>query len=987
MKKLLIGILVILVLLVAALFVLPPMLGDSMIKPRIVAEIEKATGRKASIGSLDLALLPSVELQINDLVLDNAPGMSQPEMVKLSRLDLALQTLPLISKAVKLDRFVISDLAVALEKNAEGQANWVMAGEGAGSQAADSGGTASGGGLPISDLSLGDVRIEGLQLSFTDQTTGQVVEARDGEITASLPALASSLGIDGKVNVNEKPVTLAATIDTPDALLKGDPAKVVAALTSEMVALQTDLSLAQQPQPAADGSASVDIGSVGALLAWLGQPLPAEQADPGPVNFSAVFATEGSKVTLQEATLSGKALDLKATGSLEAAGDKTKIQLAVESGLLDIDSYLPPASAEPAPKAAKRDGKARRGHPLEAIPDEPIDLSALRQLEADITVAMGGIKASGYEIGPIDFATTVKDGTLNADLKRLALYGGQVTGQVALDASGQDLGLTTDMALDQVDLGALSSVGSEGPAPIAGTASGSLKAEASGASPRALVQAMKAAIRFKLGQLDVQNAETGALTGLDLAVDLPGLSQAPSVKGEVVYNKRKVALDVALDPLDKILSGETFALKAAVDSELLKLGYDGSVQQEPMPGLDGSFLMDAPSVGQLLAWLGQPLPQGQPDPGPLKVVAVLAADQGKVSIEKAEITGKAAQATASGSFDGTGEIAKFDARIDVAMLDLEAYLPESQQQEAAPAAEGQGSQGWSEEPIDASGLGQAEGQLVVNLAKVHYRDVQIQKAAATVVLQGGIMTADLTEMQLSPGQVNARVVLDGSGQGVGLSYHANLADVEAKPILMTFADFDRLSGKLTFQTQGKAQGGSQKEIVSNLNGDGALSFLDGAIEGIDLAGTLRNVGKLGLDSGGERPKTDFTELSGSFTITNGLLNNPDLKMLAPLVRLKGAGDVPLPPRTVDYKLEATLVASLEGQGGGDALAGLPIPVHIFGPWDAVDYQVDYASMLNAAAADPERLKNLPADLAGKAGDLGGNDPGSDHWRGRRRGRR
>ncbi len=99
-------------------------------------------------------------------------------------------------------------------------------------------------------------------------------------------------------------------------------------------------------------------------------------------------------------------------------------------------------------------------------------------------------------------------------------------------------------------------------------------------------------------------------------------------------------------------------------------------------------------------------------------------------------------------------------------------------------------------------------------------------------------------------------------------------------------------------------------------------------------------------------------------------------MLAPLLRVTGAGLVPLPPRTVDYGAEFTLVASTEGQGGDAALAGLPIPVRITGPWADPSYDVDWASALTAAALDPARLAAMPDSMldaaAGLGVDLGGS---------------
>lgn len=979
MKKLLIGLVVVLVLIVAALFALPPLLGNSLIKSRIVAAVKDETGRDMEIGNLSLTLLPAVTVSVRDLRLANAEGMPSPDMVRLGQLDFELPLFPLLGKEVDIERLVVSDLTANLEVNESGQANWIFPGGEAKAEKDHGEAREERGGGALAGLHLGDVRLDNAQIAYRDQTSGQTVDARDINFQAQLADIASKLAVTGKLVVNGKPIDIDVGVDSPQALMSGAPAKISAAVTSELVNLHSDLDLAQTPQPAVDGGATVEIGSVGQLLAWLENPLPDGQPDPGPVRLAATFKTEGSKVLLEQAVVEGEALDLKADGSFESLDGRNKVALNVESGVLDIDRYLPPPADMPEAKAQpQQEERARPRSPMEAIPDQPFDLSALRQTDADIKIAMAGIKAAGYEVGALKLSVGLAGGKLQVDLSQLALYGGGVSGTLGLDGSGEALGLTADFGVDKVDLGALSAVASGGEAPVAGLASGHLTASGSGVSPRALVQDLKGNLALKVGEVNVKTAAAGTISGVDLTVDLPGLAQPPRLAGEVVYNQQKVTLDVGLDPLDKVLAGDAFALKARVESELMKLAYEGSVQQQPMPGLDGRLTFASPSLGQLAAWLGQPLPDGQPDPGPLDIDAELTADGQMAALKSASITGKAVAATASGSYDGSGEVLKFDATLDVAELDLNAYLPPPGEAKAAgaPAPSESGSEGWSDEPIGAfSELKKADGQVQVTLTDVLYRQVDLKKAAAKVVLDGGVLKADVSEVELSPGRVAASAVVDGSGETASISYQATVEGVESKPFLVSFANVDALSGKLDFSTQGEARGNSQKAIVSSLNGDGKFAFLDGAIEGFDLAGALRDLRQLGTSAGGEKPKTDFSELSGSFTITDGVLVNKDLKMLAPLVRVTGAGQVPLPPRTLDYKVEAKLVPSLEGQGSTDALAGLPIPVHAHGPWSKLSYDIDYESVLASVAADPARLANLPADLKDKAAKFGIDLPG------------
>ncbi len=106
-----------------------------------------------------------------------------------------------------------------------------------------------------------------------------------------------------------------------------------------------------------------------------------------------------------------------------------------------------------------------------------------------------------------------------------------------------------------------------------------------------------------------------------------------------------------------------------------------------------------------------------------------------------------------------------------------------------------------------------------------------------------------------------------------------------------------------------------------------------------------------------------------------VIDNRDFQMLAPLVRVTGAGLVPMPPRTVDYGVEAKLVATTKGQGGDDSLTGLPIPIKVTGSWDEPSYSVDWASVFKAAALDPSRLESMSPDLRGMAEGFGVALPG------------
>jgi AsmA protein len=98
-------------------------------------------------------------------------------------------------------------------------------------------------------------------------------------------------------------------------------------------------------------------------------------------------------------------------------------------------------------------------------------------------------------------------------------------------------------------------------------------------------------------------------------------------------------------------------------------------------------------------------------------------------------------------------------------------------------------------------------------------------------------------------------------------------------------------------------------------------------------------------------KTDFSELSASFRIADGVARNDDLAAKSPLLRLAGAGDIDIGNERLDYLLKASVVATSKGQGGGelDSLKGLTIPVRLTGPFEKPDWKIELAGLAGEAA--------------------------------------
>ena len=778
----------------------------------------------------------------------------------------------------------------------------------------------------------------------------------------TLPGMDSRPKLSAEFVYNREKMSVQAETSPLPQLVSGDRFDLDASVKSGVLAAGYDGAVIKAPVAGLDGTFTFEAPSAARMAAWLGRPL--EGQDPGPIKARAVFAGDGGKIVLREATVASAGLDATATGSWEQKGPVTRLALDIKGGVLDVDRYVGPAA--PASRPATT-GPA--GNPFATLPNDPIDLSALRNLDADVKVDLAGVKASGQRLGHVGLTARVEKGVATVRLDDLALYGGKVAGTVKADASAKVLAVDAAMKASGIRIDELMQA-SGGPPVIGGTAALDMTAQSRGASARALAEALSGKLSTKLsgggqGQLPISE--------LDLTLDLPGVSKQATLQATAVYNGEKVTVSGTVKDPKSALSGNRFPATVSLTSAPVTAGFEGTVQQAPLPGLDGKVDLDIASVGRLAAWLGQPLTQ--PDPGPVKVTATLAADGPRIALKQATIDGKALKASAEASIDTTATPRRFDAKVVVREADLDAYLPPADgaagAQKPAPGQQAPPQSGWSTEPIDLAVLRDNTGKVDVTLNAVRYRGLSVEKGRMTASLSGGTLTTALSDIRTAGGSIAGKASLSDTGQGVKLAYDASASGLAARPLLTAFAGTDRLAGTASFAAKGTGAGRSQKDLMASLDGGGSFEFLDGAIYGVNIAALLRKVGAAGLsDAAGQEQKTDFAELSGSYVIRDGIVENKDLKMLAPLLRLGGGGTVDLPKQTVDYTVDATLVASLKGQGGNEDLAGIPVPIRVTGPWSAPRYDVQWDRMLQNLAKDPERLKNLPGSLKDLAAGSG-----------------
>ncbi|MDP2154147.1 MAG: AsmA family protein [Methylotenera sp.] len=322
--------------------------------------------------------------------------------------------------------------------------------------------------------------------------------------------------------------------------------------------------------------------------------------------------------------------------------------------------------------------------------------------------------------------------------------------------------------------------------------------------------------------------------------------------------------------------------------------------------------------------------------------------------------------------------------LDIDQLNLDKYIIASDKPAETKANTG-------DAPIDLSALKALNANGSIRIGNLRYGKTKASNVRVDLKAANGIATIAPLSANLYQGSMNGSLSVDARNTP-SIAFKQDMKGIAIGPLLVDAINNDMLDGKGTLNVDVTASGNTVGAMKKALNGKSSLQLADGAIKGIDIAGTIRNAkSKLNVLKGqssigaDQTQKTDFSELTASFDIKNGVAHNEDLAMKAPILRLaKGdsRGDVDIANETINYLAKPTIVKSIKGQGGADldALAGVSIPVKVTGTFSAPKYGVDFAS-LGTAIAKSNLLDKVGGDKAGAVKSLIGDGDKVDALKG------
>ena len=329
--------------------------------------------------------------------------------------------------------------------------------------------------------------------------------------------------------------------------------------------------------------------------------------------------------------------------------------------------------------------------------------------------------------------------------------------------------------------------------------------------------------------------------------------------------------------------------------------------------------------------------------------------------------------------------------IDIDQLNADQYLSASEPAKGDSKTEAPAG-GSEDTPIDLGPLKSLNANGSLRIGKFQYGKTKANNIRIDLKSKDGVTNISPLSASLYDGSMSGAVKIDARNTP-SFAINQNLKSISIGPLLSDAIHNDMLSGTGTLNLNVTTKGSSVNQLRKALNGSAAMNLVDGAVKGVDIAGSIRKFkaktnflrGKATPEDADETKKTDFSALSATFNIKDGVANNDDLTMKAPIFRLgkgESKGTIDIGNETIDYLAKPTIVETSKGQGGKDIaeLAGVSFPVKITGTFAAPKYNLDFAAVAKQAAQS-KLLEKAAGDKAGAVKDVLKGDIKADTLKG------
>ena len=450
MRILLKSIAIIIFIIVLLIVVATQLISPQDIFSQVSTKIEQATGRTLTVnGEQNLSVFPSLSLELNEVHFSNVKGGSKQDMASITELLIHIPWFSVFSGELHINKFVINNPDIVLEKSMDGKVNWQFSPSASTEKKIESSAESTTNDdnviLPeYFDISLGQVEINGGKLTFIDHQSKETKIIDQLNLAVLLPSLRQPLHFLGSVRYMAQVFELESSITTPEKAINNQVFSLKLDLTSQLAKLNYQGDVVQQGKEL-KGKLSVLGDSVKQLLNWQSIPLVAKDEAFNKFSFSTNMHFANNKLTLNELMVNLDALAFKGSTTITLSSP-LNISTNIDLGILDLNPYLP----ENNNTSEESSSNDTANQPV-IWDDTALDLSALASLNANISIQSSQLFVREIKLGKNEIAVLLNNGIASVQLKSFQGYEGSGSGVFKVNSNKKPYQITSKFELANIN--------------------------------------------------------------------------------------------------------------------------------------------------------------------------------------------------------------------------------------------------------------------------------------------------------------------------------------------------------------------------------------------------------------------------------------------------------------------------------------------------------------------------------------------------------
>jgi uncharacterized protein involved in outer membrane biogenesis len=469
-------------------------------------------------------------LTLNDLTVGNPPWEPDRPMLKVERVQLQLELLPLFGGHLVLRRVELDKPEIYLHQEKSGRANWTFENNAPTKQRASK---------PASLPAMRDLVVDSGSLVLIDElrklkVKGTVAAAEQASGKDSKP-----FHIEGKGTINDKPFRLDIAGGPLQALTPDKPYPFSMAIKAGENEIQSEVKVLK---PFDLAQLELDVNAEGHDLAELFYLTQITLPNSPPFKVRAHISRHGMRIGVRQIAASLGGSDVSGKVDIDASTKRPLVKADLISKHLLLKDFAAitgskaqttTSLASSQPGSAASPGKAQSDAAAHLLfPTARLQIDRVRAIDADVNFRATSIEAGTVPFTQLSLHVKLDDSVLTLEPLRFDMAQGRIAGKVHIDARSKPPKVQADFRAEDIQLAQFKGKGADAAPPIDGLLDARAVIEGTGDSVHNVMSDASGTFSVIVPQGDVRSA-FAELTGVDVAEGIGLLVKKPDDRATI----------------------------------------------------------------------------------------------------------------------------------------------------------------------------------------------------------------------------------------------------------------------------------------------------------------------------------------------------------------------------------------------------------------------------------------------------------------------